>query len=160
MFSKLVFATTLALVLVLVHGVVNVRYSWSKIDGYPAKIASATIRRNDLDRGTDAPRNIRKLIGAEDGEDAGHMIAKRLGGPGVVDNMFRQGKSFNRGSFRVHEGRVYDYVKSPAYNRAEVTVSLLYLPSYGRPLTVYYDVTLVDNSGRRRRLEREVFPNM
>ena len=46
------------------------------------------------------------------------MIAIRLGRPGVVDNMFRQNMSLNRGVYRVYEGVAFKHLNGSAYDRA------------------------------------------
>lgn len=65
--------------------------------------AKATITSNDLRTGT---RTNKKSIAQARGlgfdtDDAGHIIAKRLGGSGDIDNVFPQDSRINRGQFRL-----------------------------------------------------------
>jgi len=116
---------------------------------------SATITTNELDGGTGTNAKIRKYAQDNAGPghskpDAGHLIARRLGGPGNnEDNIIPQEASINRGAYRVFEDEVYHIIDE--HGQADVTVTLHYPahdPNTLRPERIEYVVHYEDAAGQ------------
>lgn len=75
--------------------------------------AKATITSSDLGTGTKTnKKSIAQARGLGlDTDDAGHIIAKRLGGSGDVDNVFPQDSHINRGQFKAFEAKLQMLLK-------------------------------------------------
>lgn len=105
------------------------------------KTASATVTRSDLNTGTGT--NSSSIAQArnlgEPTDDAGHVIARRLGGSGGVDNVFPQSSAVNRGEFRVFEGRVADLVAK--HGQVDISIRFKYRRGETRPHTIEYRAT-------------------
>ena len=103
--------------------------------------AKATITSNDLRTGT---RTNKKSIAQARGlgfdtDDAGHIIAKRLGGSGDIDNVFPQDSRINRGQFRLFEAEIANAVKT--YGSVDVSIQLKYKNGGTRPTHIIYSYT-------------------
>lgn len=94
--------------------------------------ASAVVKFANLNQGGSPSAGVRKAmkkIGAK-GDDAGHLIAKMLGGPGNdVNNFVPMNLSINRGRFRVFETKIRDAIKKNKTWEARLTLDLTYNPS-------------------------------
>ena len=105
------------------------RYDYDTHDGRPVVTsAKCTITSGDLDQGCDTDETTRdyaRELGSHDGvddDDAGHILAHRLGGSGIEPtNIFPQAPHDNRGDWREMEAAVYDCVS--ASNRITATLS-------------------------------------
>lgn len=78
------------------------------------KEASATITKEMIGTGTGVNNSARayaKAMGNQ-GDDAGHILAKILGGQGGKGNIFPQLKGINRGDYRAFEKQIRDLLKS------------------------------------------------
>ncbi|MCE9341135.1 DNA/RNA non-specific endonuclease, partial [Bacteroides fragilis] len=100
--------------------------------------AKATITSSDLGTGTRTnKKSIAQVRGLGfDTDDAGHIIAKRLGGSGDVDNVFPQDSHINRGQFRAFEAKIADAVKT--YSSVDVSIQLKYGKGGTRPTYIIY----------------------
>ena len=93
-------------------------YTYDVHDGKPVVVsAHCTISSADLDQGSDTDQTTRdyaRALGGHDGvddDDAGHILAHRLGGNGAAPtNIFPQAPHDNRGAWREFEGDVYDCI--------------------------------------------------
>ena len=85
-------------------------------------------------------RSLGKHDGVDD-DDAGHILAHRLGGSGKEPtNIFPQAPSDNRGAWREFEGYVYDCVANGAES-ARIGWSFEYKSrSHTRPYQMSYEV--------------------
>src|SRR5262249_9642341 len=104
----------------------------------------------DLDTGSDtndASQEWAQCVAGIPGDTAGHVVANRLGGSGLVkdQNLYPQNASENSGVQRVREKFVYEQVK--AGNCVCIKITLRYDPfgfniqtSPGRPTKVIYEV--------------------
>lgn len=66
-----------------------------------------------------------------EGDDAGHVIARALGGPKGAINLAPQDSNFNRGVFRAMESKITDSLK--AGKQVDLQVQLQYLSGDARP---------------------------
>ena len=93
-------------------------YSYSnEHDGEPvvmSAVCSITSADKDMGTSTDqADRDYTRALGEHDGcvdDDAGHILANRLGGLAEPTNLFPQQLHLNRGPWKTFEGDVYDCV--------------------------------------------------
>jgi hypothetical protein len=101
---------------------------------------SARLNADFLGRGTGTTEAARRSTAS--GDDAGHAIARRLGGSGGAsfDNIFSQLSSLNRGRFARFEARVARWVR--AGDDVEVDVRFMFTdPSApDRPTHIVYGV--------------------
>ncbi|WP_407719303.1 DNA/RNA non-specific endonuclease [Pseudomonas amygdali] len=94
--------------------------------GQPLR-ATATITENDIKKGGTATnassRSWARSLGNPD-DDAGHIIAKLLGGAGGKNGVFPQLPGINRGLFRDFEKDVAEYVlkKRPCRRRYKICI--------------------------------------
>ncbi|MFA0965871.1 RHS repeat-associated core domain-containing protein [Pseudomonas amygdali] len=108
--------------------------------GQPLR-ATATITKADIKKGGTATnassRSWARSLGNPD-DDAGHIIAKLLGGSGGKDGVFPQLKGINRGQFRAFESTIASTVNK----RGPVDVELNFIYGSGgtRPTSITYDV--------------------
>jgi RHS repeat-associated protein len=102
-----------------------------------------------LDTGTGTTPTTRKYV-HDAGylkDDAGHVIGRRLGGPGGdIDIIFPQTPNINRGAFRMFEGEIYDAVTK--HGAADVTLKFHYKGFSRRPYRVDYAVTVKSSAGK------------
>ena len=103
--------------------------------------AKATITSSDLGTGTKTnKKSIAQARGLGlDTDDAGHIIAKRLGGSGDVDNVFPQDSHINRGQFKAFEAKIADAVKT--YGSVDISIQLKYGKGGTRPTYIIYSYT-------------------
>ena len=88
-------------------------------DAHPiVSTANCTIQTSDLDTGcvtTETTRVYARTLGSHDGvddDDAGHILAHRLGGNGKEPtNIFPQAPGDNRGPWREFEADIYDCIQ-------------------------------------------------
>ena len=108
--------------------------------GQPLR-ATATITMADIKKGGTATnassRSWARSLGNPD-DDAGHIIAKLLGGSGGKDGVFPQLSRTNRGLFRDFEGEIANYVKTNG--PVDVDIRFVYGSSNTRPSKILYDV--------------------
>jgi len=105
--------------------------------------ASASITRANLDTGSDTTETTRNWAHSQglSTDDAGHILANRLGGSGKDPvNIFPQNPTINRGTYRVFEGKIADCLSSTT---TKITATLTWSFSYGastdtRPTGVHY----------------------
>ena len=87
----------------------------------------AMITKSDLDTGTGTnpfSRLQAKKMANCTKVDAGHFLAKRLGGSGGVGHVFPQAKSINRGQYKIFEAGIYKHVKQ--HGSAKIDISFFY----------------------------------
>ncbi|WP_147462764.1 RHS repeat-associated core domain-containing protein, partial [Pseudomonas savastanoi] len=107
--------------------------------GQPLR-ATATITENDIKKGGTATnassRSWARSLGNQN-DDAGHIIAKLLGGSGGKDGVFPQLSEVNRGLFRDFERVIANEVK----NSGPVDIEIIFKYANGgtRPTNIYYD---------------------
>jgi DNA/RNA non-specific endonuclease len=109
----------------------------------------AIITPNLLGQGTatnQAVRNFARNLGNAN-DDAGHIVADRLGGLGTVNwNIFPQSPNINRGAWKVEiEGLVHDAVLGQGL-AVEVRYRLEYPPASNRPQTIWVQTWLPQNN--------------
>jgi hypothetical protein len=96
-------------------------YKYASHGGTPVVVsATAKISPADLDTGSepgDTAREYVRNIG-EDHDDAGHILANRLGGPAVPTNLFPQNPHINRGVYEHFEAKIY-----PCVQKGQATLS-------------------------------------
>jgi hypothetical protein len=97
------------------QGNANMTYQYNLQHNYQVVIsAQGVININSLDNGTETTTCTRKYsrMLEDDGEqvcDAGHILARRLGGYGNEPlNIFPQNSTINQGIFAQFEGQIYD----------------------------------------------------
>jgi len=120
--------------------------SYNYLQASKLRVSSATskVDKSYLDTGsetTDAARTYARSLGLPT-DDAGHILANRLGGSGKDPvNIFPQNLSINRGSWRVFEGRIFDCLNGTA---AKISAALDWTFSYSgngtRPTSIVYCV--------------------
>ena len=103
---------------VMGNGNANITYTYNKHNNYEVVIkAKGTINKLSLDHGTETTSCTQKYsrMLEDDGEndcDAGHILAKRLGGYGNLPvNIFPQNSTINRGIYAQFEKKIYKYIK-------------------------------------------------
>ncbi len=101
--------------LLMGQGNANMTYQYNLQHNYQVVIsAQGVININSLDNGTETTTCTRKYsrMLEDDGEqvcDAGHILARRLGGYGNEPlNIFPQNSTINQGVFAQFEGQIYD----------------------------------------------------
>ena len=117
----------------------------------------ALVNPVDLFTGSGASRAARDLVKVvgQTLDDAGHLIAKRLGGSGSdLANIVAQNRSINRGAYRVFEGRIASYIED---NVVEALIEVI--PRYAdnvteRPSWIEYVIEFADGT-----VWRQLFPN-
>ncbi|MCQ3028406.1 DUF6531 domain-containing protein [Pseudomonas tremae] len=107
--------------------------------GQPLR-ATATITKDDIKKGGTATNAssrswARSLGNAND--DAGHIIAKLLGGSGGKDGVFPQLSKVNRGLFRDFERTIANEVKTNG--PVDIEIAFKYANGGTRPTDIYYD---------------------
>jgi len=121
--------------------------------------AIAHVDLSDLDKGsttTAATRAYaRELGGPGYLDDAGHILANRMGGSGKDPvNIFPQNPTVNRGIWRVFEGKIYTCIST-----YHLTAKLEWRFSYSdttRPISIVYRVSY---SGTECDDDSQTFPN-
>ena len=121
---------------------------------------SSVIGRENLDKGTDVNNSARKKVqepkkdgeaqqGGEEGQEegkkdqAGHMLAKRLGGQGTLDNVIPQNAKINQGNGKEMEAVIAQDVKD--YGQVRYTQLNIYddqpdMPKATRPSETRFKV--------------------
>ncbi len=110
--------------------------------------AVARIRPGDIGTGTgvtSAGRRAAQAAGST-GDDAGHLIARLLGGPGGKNagNLVPMNARLNRGRFARFERRIADFVK--AGNTAYLRVTPMYSGNSLRPNSIVYRARFTDGT--------------
>ena len=118
-------------------------------DVFPViRSASVVLHRGNLDHGTETDARTRayaRKLGSEaKADDAGHILANRLGGCGSATanspcngytNIFPQNPSINRGIYRTMEGRIYDCMATGGATKAMLDWTFAYQRVAGSPAT-------------------------
>ncbi len=124
------------------HNLCKYNATYDSLNPTRLKTVTATITKNSLNNGTGTTQKTRvnaQQLGKQT-DDAGHAIARRLGGPGhKKDNIFPQLKGINRGQYRSFEKEIAKNVKK--HGPADVSVEFLYdpmNPKSTRPIQVEY----------------------
>ncbi|WP_236478648.1 RHS repeat domain-containing protein, partial [Pseudomonas syringae] len=108
--------------------------------GQPLR-ATATITKADIKKGGTATnassRSWARSLGNAD-DDAGHIIAKLLGGSGGKDGVFPQLSKVNRGLFRDFERAIANEVKDNG--PVDLEIVFQYANGGTRPTKIYYDL--------------------
>ena len=102
--------------------------------------AKATVDPADLGTGTavnQSARDAARAMGNQT-DDAGHILAKVLGGQGGKGNVFPQLPSINRGEFRMFEKDVRDYIAKNG--SVDIEWNFKYANGGTRPTGVVYNV--------------------
>jgi hypothetical protein len=88
---------------------------------------------------TDAGRQFVTTLGSNS-DDAGHVIANRLGGGGggTVDNLFPQLANVNRGAFAQWEAQIAEWIKD-TNNKVSIDIKFNYGQGDSRPISVDYN---------------------
>jgi hypothetical protein len=91
---------------------------------------------------TDAGRLFVTTLG-RNSDDAGHVIANRLGGGGgdTVDNLFPQLANLNRGAFAQWEAQIAECVTNTK-NKVAIDIKFNYGQGNSRPISIDYNVTV------------------
>ena len=117
--------------------------------------AEVTIGKADIGTGTATNPSSRawaRALGNSD-DDAGHILAKILGGSGGKDNVFPQLSSINRGEYREFEKSVRRYIERTG-NDVNLKWRFEYKNGGTRPTKIVYEV--FDNG---EKVLSEVFKN-
>jgi len=119
-------------------------YVYNQVDSARVRVftARAEVTEANLDKGSDTTettRNWAKYQGLPT-DDAGHILANRLGGSGKEPvNIFPQNPTINRGQYRVFEGTIYECIKSSPGITASLTWTFSYaFPNSTRPTGIDY----------------------
>ena len=105
--------------IVMGNGYAHITYTYEKHNQYNVvSYVTGEITPESLDTGTETTSCTRKYsrMLEDDGEqscDAGHILARRLGGYGNLPmNIFPQNSTINEGIFSQFEGKIYDCTKN------------------------------------------------
>jgi uncharacterized protein RhaS with RHS repeats len=107
--------------------------------------ASVTVTPQDIKNGgsgTNASsREFSEKLGNNQGDDAGHILGKKLGGQGGKDNVFPQNPSVNRGQYRRFEQSLAEDIRKNG--AADITWRFHYgdTKNPARPTKVEYVVS-------------------
>jgi len=123
-------------------------YEYATHDGAPVVTsASCSISTGDLNKGSEpgeTARNYVRHLGRHDGctnDDAGHILANRLGGKAVPTNLFPQSPHHNRGAWEVFERGIADCMQGDA-SSAKLSWTFTYsTSSRQRPSQASYSVS-------------------
>nr|WP_240155499.1 RHS repeat-associated core domain-containing protein [Pantoea multigeneris] len=102
--------------------------------------ARATVSPADLKTGTGINASARaaaRAMGFQT-DDAGHILAKALGGQGGKNNVFPQLASINRGDYRMFEKSVRDYIGQKG--AVDIEWTFKYANGGTRPTGIKYEV--------------------
>jgi hypothetical protein len=119
-------------------------YQYASQGGTPAVMnATANISSADLNTGTEPTSPVRRYARnmGTDNDDAGHILANRLGGPAVPTNIFPQAPHINRGAYEHYEAKIYACVQK---GQGNVTLSWRFTYASAtatRPTGVQYNYT-------------------
>ncbi|GGC23017.1 PAAR-like domain-containing protein [Pseudoduganella buxea] len=111
---------------------------------------TAVVTPADLGTGTstnDSSRSWARRLGCPK-DDAGHVLASRLGGSGGKDFVFPQSLGVNRGNFRTFEGQIARDIRATG-SAATINVTLEYKGLSTRPDRIVYDYTINGTTRRR-----------
>jgi len=123
----------------------NMQYNYGTAGGkLRVEAAHGIVIGSNLDTGTDTDvttRDYAHSLGLTT-DDAGHILADRLGGSGKDPvNIFPQSPTINRGVYRIWEARIYDCVNSTL----QATLDWVFhysSPTETRPISVDYCATI------------------
>ena len=109
-------------------------YSYSTHDGAPVVTkASCSISTKDLDKGSEPQPVERQYVdklaehdGCGSGDDAGHILANRLGGFAVPTNLFPQDPHLNRGAWEQFERAIYLCLSTGGAKTADLSWTFTY----------------------------------
>ncbi len=99
----------------------------------------ASLTRSSLDQGSATGVNAGG-IGGRAGDQAGHLIANRLGGYGGQANIVAMSAQLNNGAYKQFEAQVYDLVS--AEGAATAVIRIQYTGDSSRPSSITYDVSV------------------
>jgi len=108
--------------------------------------ATASVSPQDINTGTGtnaSSRNYVRELGNSD-DDAGHILAKALGGQGGKGNVFPQDSKINRGDYRLFEKQIKEEVLMTG-KTADLEWRFQYNNGGTRPTGVVYDVYMDGN---------------
>ncbi|WP_380180341.1 RHS repeat-associated core domain-containing protein [Kalamiella sp. sgz302252] len=108
--------------------------------------AQATVTPKDIGTGTAVNATARAFaqsMGYGSSDDAGHILARILGGQGGIGNVFPQLPGVNRGAYRIFEKRVRDYIAK--YGTVDIHWTFVYGNGGLRPTQINYDVFMNGN---------------
>lgn len=120
---------------------------------------------DNLDQGSEASKSVaRKLIladGVPGKDDAGHCIARRLGGLNDLNNLFPQNCRVNRVKFRNFEAKIYKILKDNKNWKAKIEVQLHYDPNHKKPRRPrkYSYLSIFYQKRTYKKRERKTFAN-
>lgn len=104
--------------LIMGDGNAKLNYTYVNHNNFNVVInVSGTINFNSLDKGSGTTICVQKYARMLEDDfknncDAGHILAKRLGGYGNIPiNIFPQNYKINRGIFAQYEKKIYNYIK-------------------------------------------------
>eukprot|EP00413_Alexandrium_margalefii_P026740 CAMPEP_0204562032 /NCGR_PEP_ID=MMETSP0661-20131031/33523_1 /ASSEMBLY_ACC=CAM_ASM_000606 /TAXON_ID=109239 /ORGANISM="Alexandrium margalefi, Strain AMGDE01CS-322" /LENGTH=186 /DNA_ID=CAMNT_0051569495 /DNA_START=36 /DNA_END=596 /DNA_ORIENTATION=- len=124
-------------------------YEYASHGGKPVVMsASCTITTADLDTGSE-PKKLEddyvRTLGGHDGcsnDDAGHILANRLGGQAVPINLFPQSPHLNRGAWEKFERGIYACLHKDGASSAKLSWTWEYSASDSlRPSTASYSAS-------------------
>ena len=107
----------------------------------------ADVKTTDLYSGTSTNKKVRDVArGQGDAlDDAGHLIAKRLGGDADVDNIVGMNRKLNRGNYAQFEKAIAEKLeKLKTKGWAKIEIELKYDGADMRPKEILYKVTFSD----------------
>ena len=127
-------------------------YLYADHDGTPVvSSASCTISAADLDTGSEPEPNDREYVrqlGEHDhcdNDDAGHILANRLGGKAVPPHLFPQSPHLNRGDWESFERQIYACISSGNSRGATLKWEFDYSTSSDlRPTSATYSASFSD----------------
>lgn len=104
---------------------------------------------------TDAGRRFIQTLGKRD-DDAGHVIANRLGGSGSAnaENLFPQLPNINRGEFAQWEATIAKQLEDTK-NKVSIDIAFNYDPKDSRPTGILYNVTVNGKVGTKLFLNKK-----
>ncbi|XP_024081852.1 uncharacterized protein LOC112126648 [Cimex lectularius] len=165
LFFSMRYVLKIFLLLFLLGGISGRRSTGRKRDDSPVRrtetgfkgrveYAEAEIEPKHLDRGTKTNKRVRtysKDMGYES-DDAGHVIARRLGGDGKDEkNIIPQNPSVNRGEWKKIEDLTYAEVKKTG--KVKMQVEPIYSGEKStRPKSIYYRISS-KNGNRYKKVE-------
>jgi hypothetical protein len=113
---------------------------YNYLDSNIVSSVSIDISYIDLGTGTEPGRAVEKYarnLGV-DTDDAGHILAKNLGGLAEPINIFPQLPHINRGSYRMFEENIYNYLSGNNLTIASLKWTFEYNKNETRPAFITY----------------------
>ena len=123
------------------------------------KSVVAEIFPKHLRKGTKTTKQIRihvKKIGGKEGDHAGHIVAKILGGSGnAKENIFPQNSSKNTGEYREIEKKVYQFIEKNPEGYVEARYKLVYEDAGNptRPTKIELSFVAIAKDGTRTNID-------